>query len=773
MYLRWFGGVAGQKGPSKKQPNKISIVAYSLVTHLRLAGCSSPQPPPTTCLLPPLLDLGRAERLLTPKHEPRKKSLNLLVLSALPGPDESLPKPMSTVTNAHLLTLSFDLGGAVRLSVSKHKSRKKSLNLLVLSAPSGPDDSLPKPMSNFTNACIANYRLTYLTLTLMLSSWILKNQPWKKVTQAPSSLGVGPKAPVQINAVSLFGTKVSIAKKFTQPPGCPEVGQKLLKPRSKVTESHVANNRLFGLTPVRLVLKHESRKSLPEHRLTHSDSLTSHATTSHSSTQKQTTKLSTLSYYLTICIVTNLCMSPKLRSPLKSQSRKLRKHKTGTWGVYNSIYQAQKHCDIERHWRAIIVCKHRRSNDVESNPGPNVTEPETKLTLITQNCRGLGEEKKCKHLLNNCYKIGRSTPNFVIALQETMVTDDKRLRFGWRGNHIFTPGTGHGRGCLTLLPSHIQADPDTVTHFEQRGHIFKAQINQNSAVIANVYSPTGLTREKIDFFKRIKLEIENLRDPLDDVYLMGDLNTVFEAYETHYRSYSNQEQRHSAQIKQVIDSLALEDIWRDERTSHTWRQPGTKKSSRLDRIYYQHNLIKKGLRVDWAFTNSDHGAVIAQFTDGKINRAHKPLRLHPELLNSKNNLDEFVKEYREQIQQIPDHWNAHQALEFHKCAMRNAYIKVSSESKRRDKRDYDFIKEDLHSHIAALESCNDQARSNRLMNRINQLKATITKMNLDKGTSLANKLKTKWYNEGERSNKYFLRTSVEKRTKWSAHRTHY
>ena len=264
MYLRWFGGVAGQKGPSKKQPNKISIVAYSLVTHLRLAGCSSPQPPPTTCLLPPLLDLGRAERLLTPKHEPRKKSLNLLVLSALPGPDESLPKPMSTVTNAHLLTLSFDLGGAVRLSVSKHKSRKKSLNLLVLSAPSGPDDSLPKPMSNFTNACIANYRLTYLTLTLMLSSWILKNQPWKKVTQAPSSLGVGPKAPVQINAVSLFGTKVSIAKKFTQPPGCPEVGQKLLKPRSKVTESHVANNRLFGLTPVCLVLKHESRKSLPE-----------------------------------------------------------------------------------------------------------------------------------------------------------------------------------------------------------------------------------------------------------------------------------------------------------------------------------------------------------------------------------------------------------------------------------------------------------------------------------------------------------------------------
>ena len=42
------------------------------------------------------------------------------------------------------------------------------------------------------------------------------------------------------------------------------------------------------------------------------------------------------------------------------------------------------------------------------------------------------------------------------------------------------------------------------------------------------------------------------------------------------------------------------------------------------------------------------------------------------------------------------------------------------------------------------------------MSKINQLKATITNLNLEKGSMLANKLKTKWYNEGERSNKYFL-----------------
>ena len=411
----------------------------------------------------------------------------------------------------------------------------------------------------------------------------------------------------------------------------------------------------------------------------------------------------------------------------------------------------------ERHLRKIIERRLIQANDVETNPGPRAEQPETKLTLLSQNCRGLSDEKKLKHLLNNSYNIMRSSSSAIIALQETMIINDQRLKFGWRGNHVFTPGTGHGRGCVTLLPTHVQPDNATITHFEQRGHIFKATLNENSAVIANIYSPNGHNREKIDFFKKVKEAIELLRDPRDDVYLLGDFNTVFEIYETHSRTYSTHEQRCSTQVKQIIDSLALEDIWLGDRTSHTWRQTGSRKSSRLDRIYFSHDLIKKNkATVDWAFTNSDHGALIATFTDGKIQKGMKPLRLNPELLNSSTTMNSFLHEYTSQLQQIPNHWNPHTALEFHKCAMRNAYLKVNSENKKRKTSEYDFLKEDLHAHIATLENTTDTARSNRLMNKINALKAKLTKLNLEKGAALANKLKTKWYNEGERSNKYFL-----------------
>ena len=238
---------------------------------------------------------------------------------------------------------------------------------------------------------------------------------------------------------------------------------------------------------------------------------------------------------------------------------------------------------------------------------------------------------------------------------------------------------------------------------------------------------------------------------------MGDLNTVFGTNEINSRSYSQQEQRHSNRVKQIIESLSLSDAWQNDRTTHTWRQPGTRKSSRLDRIYYQHQLTKSKCSVDWTFTNSDHGAVIATFTDGNNRCTTKPLRLNPELIRNPFLKAKFLEEYKQQVRQIPEDWDPHKKLEFHKCAMRSSFVQVNTDNKRRANLDYQQVKDDLHSHIAALEeSTNNVAKANRLRNKINQLKATITKLNLEKGQLLADKLKTKWYNEGERSNKYFL-----------------
>ena len=151
-----------------------------------------------------------------------------------------------------------------------------------------------------------------------------------------------------------------------------------------------------------------------------------------------------------------------------------------------------------RHLKNVKLKKLSEAGNVEPNPGPSNRQTEerseTKLIVVTQNCRGITEERKLKHLLNNCYRLGKTTRSYIIALQETMITSDQRIKFRWRGNHVFTPGSGDGRGCLTLLPVHVQPDLDTLIHLDQRGHIFKVSLDQSSAIIANLYAPTGQPR---------------------------------------------------------------------------------------------------------------------------------------------------------------------------------------------------------------------------------------------------------------------------------------
>ena len=139
-----------------------------------------------------------------------------------------------------------------------------------------------------------------------------------------------------------------------------------------------------------------------------------------------------------------------------------------------------------------------------------------------------------------------------------MSTNQQRLQYAWRGTNVLTLGTGHGTGCITLITSHKQPNFDTLVHLRQRGHIFKATLHQNTAKIANISSPTGQTREKTEFFRRLQLKIEAVRDPADDLYLLGDFNTVFEACELQARSYRSQKSKDEKGFDSVNHSYLQE-----------------------------------------------------------------------------------------------------------------------------------------------------------------------------------------------------------------------
>ena len=165
-----------------------------------------------------------------------------------------------------------------------------------------------------------------------------------------------------------------------------------------------------------------------------------------------------------------------------------------------------------------------RSGNVERNPGPSNGD----VMLISQNCRGLKCKDKLKQLLCRLNKIGSSSK--IIALQETHL-ESSYLKYSWSGNSAITSSLGAKGGIITLVSGNINI-LDQID-IENDAQILFTEIIDNKEstplVIVNLHSPCAHDQTKIEFFKKIKDQIDTFR--LDhgpsEIVIMGDFNTTF------------------------------------------------------------------------------------------------------------------------------------------------------------------------------------------------------------------------------------------------------
>jgi exonuclease III len=112
-----------------------------------------------------------------------------------------------------------------------------------------------------------------------------------------------------------------------------------------------------------------------------------------------------------------------------------------------------------------------------------------------------------------------------IGLQETFIEEDFFIETLWRGNIIFSPGSGNSKGCITLLgPDWV---PEAIEHFDDhRGHIARIKYNEGYGLICNIYAPNGYGREKMEFFEGLFERITTVqeRNEIDWVIVLGDFN---------------------------------------------------------------------------------------------------------------------------------------------------------------------------------------------------------------------------------------------------------
>jgi exonuclease III len=409
------------------------------------------------------------------------------------------------------------------------------------------------------------------------------------------------------------------------------------------------------------------------------------------------------------------------------------------------ITTLKNECKNHRHLTKMI-CK-MLQNDIEPNPGPS-----TDILALTLNCRGLNNTNKLRLVLTKCAAMVKDLPNTILMLQETMIVNNNYLELVWKGKHIFTPGTGNSQGCITLL--NYESQILNQTDFDNRGHMAEIVLpNQEKITIYNIYAPNGYAQDKRHFFENIVAHLGQSRTW--NVMLAGDFNLTLTESDRYNRQTCQGEKNISRYLSTELSDLGLNDNWLGY-DGMTWRR-GTS-MSRLDRIYSKISGYRlKEIKIDWTLCESDHAAVIATFNPLMSNKCKiKPCRLNSRVLQNNESLSELKNYLREQLLTIDQAEDPHMTLEFAKMTIRTKALQLGKKHVKEEEEKLRFINEEIKSHERLLKGTfdpNEQIElSSIIQTKINERNHILNAQ----GENLAWKFKTKWYNEGERSNKYFL-----------------
>ena len=361
-------------------------------------------------------------------------------------------------------------------------------------------------------------------------------------------------------------------------------------------------------------------------------------------------------------------------------------------------------------------------------------------------------------------KQGGKNSDFVACLQETYIATQGKIPYIWRGNFHLTPGNGHSCGCLTLLSPHLSIIESKALS-NNRGHIVavqKAGDTDITYVIGNIYAPNPNSQEKLDFFEEVFDGVLEFQEKFscENALILGDYNLVLKESETKNRTYSAQERNVASFVTNLLSTSNMADSW-SLKKGFTWRRPGTDIFSTIDRISFSKNSFSLiSINDNWSLSCSDHAAVEATFSiiASAKGRRTRITRLDPYLAKVEWSRLKIEKDFMEMYATAPRDWDPHLKLDYAKMCIRTVVEQVQAERKRTEKSEEETINEELDIAISRLGEGSLIGQSlGSLIEHTETLRARKAQLVEEKGKRLAEKLGTKWYNEGEKSTKYFLR----------------
>ena len=391
------------------------------------------------------------------------------------------------------------------------------------------------------------------------------------------------------------------------------------------------------------------------------------------------------------------------------------------------------------------------------------------IKILSMNCRGLGEQKKRRDVLNYISQFKFS----VIFLQDTHMTERALPYFNnlWKGTCYHSCYSSRSRGTCILISKNTHHDVLTQISSDCGNYvILMCKIHTDVFAFVNIYGPNS---DQPNLFTDVFDQLKDIE--VDHIIVAGDMNFVINQ-EIDSLNYARENNRNAKQtFLQYANEYSLIDVWRyfnPSERKYTWTRKNPFKCGRLDMFFVSESLVP--VTTDTTIIpgyKTDHNAISLKVKTKQQPRGNGLWMFNTSHLLSEEYVSrikacivETVKQYAVPLYQETYFFDAQNYNAIHltitDCLfyetlimmLRGESIKYSKQNAKRFRAREDELKREID---IAQEQFDSTTREEDL-HHLEMVKIRLEEFRRPKIEGLIVRSRVQWYEDGERSSKYFL-----------------
>ena len=390
------------------------------------------------------------------------------------------------------------------------------------------------------------------------------------------------------------------------------------------------------------------------------------------------------------------------------------------------------------------------------------------LKIISLNARGLNKTTKRRQIFRWLHQ----QKSDVIFLQETY-SSPKTINLWeaeWGGKIFASHGSTHSRGVMILFKPRLDVTIDKIIP-DKNGRYILAEtlVDGSKLVFLNIYAPNDQTQQ-VRFLRDLSTSVLN-QAVNEKVILGGDFNCALSNIDKSGGRSFECKKAVIKEINELTNTFELKDMWRQKNPNDpgfTWSNASLKIRCRLDYFFASQNtvhLISECQIIPNIF--SDHSAIQLY-----INAEEKETRRGPgfwkfnnSLLTDKDYIELVTKSIPAFVSKYKDLVDKGLFWEMIKMEIRSitiSFAKRKAKQKRVEERE-------LSQRFTNLQEQLRQNFDNNVKTEMDRVKSKLKKIIANKTQGSMLRSKARWYEFGEKNNKYFY--NLEKRNHKKKHIT--